>query len=114
MFLELPVEFRYAGNPMEPDKGFKFALGAKVGTILKAYTKGKNALDANGKTIYGGSYINKESDRRFINSTRLAVTARMGLGHISVDGSYQVTNFLKSGAGPTIHPYSIGLTLSGL
>src|SRR6266542_104383 len=55
-----------------------------------------------------------KSDKDFINSTRFAVTGRIGYGFISLDGSYQLTSFLKTGAGPTIHPYSIGLTLSGL
>jgi hypothetical protein len=113
-FAEAPVEFRYAGNPVTPDKGIKFSVGAKVGLLLKAYTKGKNLLDASGKSMYGKTYIQKESDKHFINNTRFAVTGRIGYGFISLDGSYQLTNFLKSGAGPTIHPYSIGLTLSGL
>ncbi len=113
-FAEAPVEFRYAGNPATPDKGIKASFGVKVGALIKAYTKGKNQLDASGKSLYGKNYILKESDKHFINSTRFAVTGRVGYGFISLDGSYQVTSFLKSGAGATIHPYSIGLTLSGL
>ena len=38
-FLELPLEFRYVSNPVTPDKGFKAAVGAKVGTLLSAHTK---------------------------------------------------------------------------
>lgn len=114
MFLELPLEFRYAIDPVNPQKGFKVAFGAKLGTLLKSYTKGKNYLNSSGTTIYGPTYISKESDKRFINSTRIAVTGRVGYGNISLDGSYQLSGFLKSGTGPTINPYSIGLTLSGL
>ena len=114
LFLELPLEFRYAADPVNPQKGFKVAFGAKIGTLLKAQTKGKNLVDVTGKTIYGPTYISKESDKRFINSTRIAVTGRVGYGNISLDGSYQISSFLKSGSGPTINPYSIGITLSGL
>lgn len=114
VFLELPLELRYMANPVNPNKGLKFALGAKIGTLLNAHTKGKNEVTNLGTTIYGPTYIAKESDKRFINSTRFAVTGRVGLGNISFDASYQVTNFLKDGVGPVIHPYSIGLTLSGL
>lgn len=114
VFLEAPLEFRYAGDPVNPDKGFKFGLGVKVGTLLKAYTKGKNYVNTSGTTVYGSTYIAKESDKRFINSARFAATARIGYGNISLDGSYQISSFLKSGTGPTINPYSIGITLSGL
>ncbi len=114
VFFEAPVELRLAANPVTPDKGFKAALGIKVGTLLKAYTKGKNMLDASGKTMYGDRYIRKEQEKKFMNTTRFAVTGRVGFGNFTLDGSYQLTSFLKDGAGPTIHPYSIGLTLSGL
>ena len=114
VFAELPVELRYAGNPVTPDKGFKAAIGFKVGTLLNQHTKGKDALNASGTTLYGTKYIEKENNKRFINSTRIAATARIGFGNISIDGSYQITNFLKTGVGPDIKPYSIGITLSGL
>jgi hypothetical protein len=113
-FVEAPVEFRYAGNPATPDKGIKASFGVKVGVLLKAFTKGKNQMDASGHSLYGKNYILKESDKHFINSTRFAVTGRIGYGFISLDGSYQLTSFLKTGAGAAFHPYSIGLTLSGL
>jgi hypothetical protein len=113
MFLEAPVELRYSSNPENNNSAFKVALGLKIGTLLKAYTKGKNLQDKNGNTIK--SYIAKESSKKFINSTRFAATARIGIGIFSLYGAYQITSFLKDGAGPTeIRPYSIGLTLSGL
>jgi hypothetical protein len=113
-FLEAPVEFRFAGNPVTPDKGMKAAIGIKAGFLLKAYTKGKNEVNASGQSLYGKNYIMKEVEKHYINTTRFAVTGRIGYGFISVDGSYQLTSFFKSGAGPTVNPWSIGLTLSGL
>ena len=114
IFLELPVELRFVSNPVTPDKGFKAAIGAKVGTLLNAHTKGKDLQNKSGTSVYDNKYIAKESDKKFINSTRLALTARLGFGNFSLDGAYQITNFLKDGAGPQIKPYSIGLTISGL
>lgn len=113
-FLEAPVEFRFAGNPVTPDKGIKAAIGVKGGFLLKAYTKGKNLVNASGQSLYGKNYIMKEVEKHYINSTRFAVTGRIGYGFISIDGSYQLTSFLKSGAGATINPWSLGLTISGL
>jgi len=114
IFLEIPLELRFVTNPLTPDKGWKFAVGLKGGLILDAHTKGKNLVTKTGSSVYGSGYIMKEKDKKFINSTRVAATARIGIGNFSIDGSYQLTNFLKDGAGPTINPYSIGLTLSGL
>lgn len=113
-YIELPIELRYTGNPVQPDKGFKFILGIKGGYLMSAHTKGKKYVDESGNPVYEKNYIMKESDKHFINTTRFALTSRVGYGHFSVDASYQVTNFLKTGAGPVIHPVSIGLTLSGL
>jgi hypothetical protein len=89
------------------------ALGVKVGTMLTAYTKGKTLVDKNGNTI--NPYIEKESSKKYFNTTRLAVTGRIGYGILSLYGAYQITSFLKDVAGPTeIRPYSIGLAISGL
>lgn len=114
VFAEVPVEFRYVSNAAAPDKGFKAAIGAKVGTLINAHTKGKDLVDKNGKTIYGNKYILKENEKHFINSTRLAITARVGYGNVSIHAGYQVATFLKESAGPEIRPFSIGITLSGL
>jgi hypothetical protein len=113
VFLEAPVELRYSSNPENSNSSFKAALGVKVGTLLSAYTKGKTLQDKNGNTL--NAYIQKESSKKFINSTRLAVTGRLGYGILSVYGAYQITSFLKDVAGPTeIRPYSIGICISGL
>lgn len=113
VFLEAPVELRYSSKPENNNSSLKAAIGVKVGTLLSAYTKGKTLVDKNGNTI--NSYIQKESSKKFINSTRLAVTGRVGYGIFSVYGAYQITSFLKDVAGPTeLRPYSIGLCLSGL
>ena len=114
IFLEAPVEARYATNPTTPDKGYKFAVGLKFGYLITAYTKGKNAIDGNGNTLYGTAYRQKDYDSQFINHARVAATVRFGIGNFSLDGSYQITNFLKPNTGPTINPFSIGLKVSGL
>ena len=111
-YLELPLEFRYSSKPLESNKSFKAALGIKVGTIVNAHTKGKNLLDKNNSLI--NAYILKENSKRLINSTRFMATARVGYGIFSIFGSYQLNNILKDGAGPAMHLYQIGLTLSGL
>jgi hypothetical protein len=112
VFLEAPVELRFTSDPSNSNKSFKTALGVKVGTLINAHTKGKNLENKNGQSI--NDYIAKESSKKFFNSTKLAVTGRVGYGIFSLYGSYQVTAILKDAAGPQMRPYSIGFSISGL
>lgn len=111
-YLEAPIEFRYTANPLNSDKSFKFAIGAKVGTLIKAHTRNKDFENKSGNTL--NSYTMKESSKRFFNTTRLVGTARVGLGHFTLYGSYQITSLFKEGVAAEIRPFSIGLTISGL
>lgn len=111
-FLEAPIELRYTADPSNEAKSWKFALGVKVGTMLNAHTKGKNLVNKSGSTVL--SYTEKESRKTYFNTTRLSGTARVGIGHFSVFGAYSITSFLKDGAGASIRPYQVGLTISGL
>lgn len=112
IFLEAPIELRFCSNPDDNNRSFKWALGAKVGTLLTAYNKGKTLLDKNGNTI--NDYIEKQSSKKFFNGTKLAATARVGYGIFSLYGSYQITSVLKDGVGIDVKPYSIGIAISGL
>ncbi len=114
IFLELPVEVRYTFNPSNYAKSWKVALGAKVGTLLKAYSKGKDLQDKTGASIYGPTYIEKEYNKKFFNGTRLSVTGRIGYGNFSISGAYTLTPVLKAGFGPEMNTMSLGLTISGL
>jgi len=115
VWAEIPLELRYVANPENSDKSWKFAAGVKVGTMINAHTKGKEPQDKGGNTLSGQSkVIIKENSKRFFNSTRIAATARIGFGHFSLYGAYQLNSLLKDGVGPAVKPFSIGLTLSGL
>lgn len=112
VYLEAPIEFRYTHNPANPNKSLKFALGVKVGTMINAHTRNKTLQTSSGGTI--NDYLMKEASKKYFNTTRLVGQARIGLGHFSLYGSYQLTNLFKEGVAAEIRPYSIGLTLSGL
>jgi hypothetical protein len=114
VWLEAPIEIRYLTNPAKPAKSFKVALGAKVGTMVSAYTKGKDLQSSAGQSLFGNKYIVKEKERSFFNNTRLAGTLRIGYGLFTVHGSFQVINLFRDGSGPPVRPYSIGLSLGGL
>lgn len=111
-YLEAPVEFRYTANPANADKSFKFAIGLKAGLLLNAHTKYKTLQSKTGSTV--NDYMFKESSKSFFNNSRLAATGRVGWGHFSLFGSYQITSLFKEGVAATINPFSIGLSISGL
>ena len=111
-FVEVPIELRYTFDPVNEKKSWKIALGVKVGTMLNAHTKGKTLQNKNDGTI--SSYTEKISKRTYFNGTRLAATARVGIGSFSLFGAYSITSLIKDVAGPGVRPYQIGLCISGL
>lgn len=111
-FLEIPLELRFTFDPENESKSIKAALGVKVGTLLNVHTKGKTLLDKNGATL--NSYTAKETGKGYLNSTRLAATARVGYGNFSIFGSYQFNNMFKDGVAAEMKLFQIGLNLSGL
>ena len=110
-WLEAPIELRYTKNPLRSSKSFKAAIGIKVGTLAKAQTRGSDFKDLTGTV---NPYTQKEASKRFFNKNRLSVTGRIGLGSLSLFGSYQVTQLFKEGLAPKINPWSMGITISGL
>jgi hypothetical protein len=111
-FLEIPLELRYTAHPDRFNKSLKAAIGVKLGTMVKAQTKGKTLVNKNNNTL--NSYTEKISSKRFMNTTRFMATARVGYGIVSLFGAYGLSNILKDGVGPAMKPYQIGITLSGL
>ena len=110
--LEAPLELRYSSNPETPNKSFKVALGLKAGFLVQAHTKGKTWQSSSGATLI--TYTEKQIDKHYFNSSRFAGTARIGYGVFSVFATYQINAPFKEGLGPDVHPFTLGLTLSGL
>ena len=93
-------------------KSIKAAIGVKVGTLVNIHTKGKTLQNKNDGAINSSTV--KESNKKFLNTTRLALTGRVGYGNFSLFASYQINNLFKDGVAPEIKPFQIGLCLSGL
>ncbi len=111
-YLEVPVELRFALDPENTNKSWKFAVGAKVGLMLSAHTKGKTRQNSFGQTI--GNYTRKDASKQYFNSTKLAATARISKGVFGVFAQYQVNTLIKAAYGPSVFPFSFGIQLSGL
>lgn len=104
-YVEAPFELRYYGNKYNRNKGFKAAIGLRVGNLLGAHTKGKE----NGTKI-----VYKVSTKNFVETWRFAATARIGWGNFTLMGTYNLNNLYKEGQGPVITPYSLGICITGL
>jgi len=111
-YLDVPLELRFAFDPEHMNKSWKLALGAKVGLLLTAYTKGKNLENNAGQPI--NNFTENEQSNKYFNGTRLAGTFRVSYGVFGFFAQYGITPIVKSGAGPNLYPYSIGLVISGL
>ena len=109
-YLEVPLELRFSSKP--EGGGWKIAIGGKVGTLINLHTKGKTLQDKNDKTI--NSYTAKENSKRYFNGTRFMGTARIGYGIFSIFGAYQINNILKTGFGPDMKLFQVGIGISGL
>ncbi len=110
-YLEAPVEFRFSADPLK-GKGIKAAIGVKVGTLINAHTR-NSKFESSSNTLIN-NYVMKEASKIFFNKNRLSAMARIGYGHFSLYGTYQLTPLFKSQAAPQVKPFSVGLTLSGL
>lgn len=104
-YLEAPFELRFFGNKVNRNKGFKAAVGLRVGTLIGAHTKGK---ENDTKIIY------KTGTKNFLETWRFAGTVRLGYGNFTLMGTYNLTELYKENQGPALIPFSIGLCITGL
>lgn len=109
-YLEAPLEIRYFGNTYNRNKGFKAAIGVKIGYNVGATLKYKTEVGEESRYLM----TEKEKSSRFINQWKFAPTVRIGYGNVSVFGSYSITNLFREGRGPEINPFQVGICISGL
>lgn len=106
-YLEAPFELRFYGNKANRNRGFKAAIGMRVGILVGAHSKDKH-------NTTGTMIVEKTNTKRYMETWRFAPTARIGWGNFSLYGSYNLSRLFKNGAGPEVYPYSIGLCITGL
>ncbi len=104
-YLEAPFELRYFGNKYNRNKGFKAAIGLRVGTLVAAHTKSKE----NGTKI-----VRKTGTKVFLEGWRFASTVRVGWGNFTLLGTYNLNKLYQENLGPEITPYSVGICITGL
>jgi hypothetical protein len=111
-YLEFPVELRFAVDPTNMDHTWKFAVGAKIGLMLSAYTKGKGYEDGTGHEL--ANITVKNSSKQFFSGAEFTPTIRVSKGVIGFFAQIHANPLIKGAAGPPIFPISGGIVLSGL
>ncbi|HLT06270.1 MAG TPA: porin family protein [Cyclobacteriaceae bacterium] len=93
-YIDIPLEFRYHANKTNYDKGFRFALGGKVGVLYNAHTK-VEVTDANGLTRKI-----KTSQDFGSSPVRYGIYARVGLPGFNLWSYYGLNKVFENGKGP--------------
>lgn len=93
-YLDIPLEFRYHLNKEDNNKGFRFAIGAKVGFLLNSHTK-VEITEASGLT----RKIKNRQDFG-LNPLRYGIYTRIGLPGFNLWSYYGLNTVFKDGQGP--------------
>jgi hypothetical protein len=85
-------------------KSFHFAVGGQVAVKLGSRSKQVYDLDGDKKRdIYKSDYN--------LNPFQYGLTARVGYGQVNVFANYNLSEVFKSGKGPKLYPFQIGVSL---
>ncbi len=100
-YLDIPLELRYKNT-----KGFRFAVGIKLGFRLDNHTTYKgDRLDGSGIPV-----VEKKKDIVYTEKILVSSTLRIGYKWANLNFSYSLSKIFELERGPQIHPFSVGFT----
>lgn len=102
-FLTVPLLLQF-NTSKNHNKSFHIAVGGQV--AIKLGSRSKQVYDVNGdkkRDIYKSDYN--------LNPFQYGLTARVGYGKVNVFANYNLSEVFKSGKGPELYPFQIGVTL---
>lgn len=106
-YIDIPLELRFRTRPNARGSSFKIGLGFKGGIRVDSKTKIKHAVDGDMKVF-------KEKRLANLNRFRYGPTFRIGYGVFNVVAYYSLTEVFEDGRGPSLIPFSVGISLNGL
>ncbi|MGW8122996.1 outer membrane beta-barrel protein [Roseivirga echinicomitans] len=108
-YLDIPLEFRYYMSKDNMSRGFRAAIGAKVGILYSSFTKVK--------------FEDRAADQRMIKDRqglglerfRYGIQARVGFAGFSLFGYYELSNKfdIAPAGGADTQGLSFGISLAG-
>lgn len=108
IYFDVPLELRYRAKPNDKNKAFKMALGMKLGVLVQNHYKTKFT------DSFGDKKKVKDINNKDLLKFRAAATFRIGYGPFNVLATYNLTNLFKKDLGPTVTPFSLGISFNGL
>lgn len=91
-YLDIPMELRFSTNPEDAARGFKVALGGRVGFLYDSFSKLKYKEDGESKKL-------KDKQNWNLNSLRYGVYGKIGFGNFYFFGYYNLTPLFEEGKG---------------
>lgn len=104
-YLTVPLLLEYQTNPNSNINSFHFAAGMILGWRFRTWTKMMEKDDERNVT--------KDRETFHMNPFKYDVTARIGWGVLNLYGTYSLNTLFKSGEGPELYPFAMGLSISG-
>ncbi len=100
-YLTVPVMLNYTANPSKKNS-FKISAGMSFGYLLSS--KNKQVSNERGKQKTSGNFD--------LEPFKIATIGELGLGPVTLYGSYSLNTLHKSSTGLQQYPYAIGVRLS--
>ncbi|MBN2682385.1 MAG: outer membrane beta-barrel protein [Bacteroidales bacterium] len=109
VYVDIPFELRIRTTPNRKQKNFKIAAGVLVGYKLQSYHKYQGE---DYHTYSFGEYIKfKEYRIKNVSDLRYGIYGRIGYGKFSFFGFYSMSKVFQEQLGPSVTPYSIGISI---
>ncbi len=108
-YLDIPLEFRYYARGNDYSRGFRVALGAKVGVLYSSFTKYKY------EDLAGRNRMVKDRKDMGLNRFRYGVQGRVGWGGFSLFGFYELSEKwdVAPEGGAETNTFTFGISLTG-
>lgn len=111
--LQAPLELRFTTRPENYNKGFKAALGIRLGYLISAYSTSKTLKNNSGQTLTNAEQIISTTD--FFNNFQATSVLRIGWGNMHLFGTFSLTPLFDNRANtPDFRVWSVGIGLNGL
>lgn len=108
-YVDVPLEFRYYTSKDNMSRGFRVALGAKVGVLYSSFSKVKFEDNAADRRM-----VKDRQDLGF-NRFRYGIQSRIGFGGFSLFGYYELSDKFDTppAGGADTRTLTIGISLTG-
>jgi hypothetical protein len=105
MYVVVPLILEFQTNPNHDVNSFHISAGVVGGVRVSSHSKQVYYGEGNGK------HKPKVFDDFYLQPFKLDATARIGWGPLNIYANYSLIEMFRTGRGPELYPFSIGLVL---